>query len=341
MNTYIQNPEIVFIGVAGHGKSNVIESFLGHIVYEGKNWKSKRPIHIRIVSNESCEKPVITIKRDITSKTYNADVKVTLEELPTEVGKRNTSSDVPLVIQYEFKDCWNLTLVDLPDIAEDAVPSKADELSSDLTRAAHRVIVAVENACEWGKSILLDLVKSIDMKLERSVFVYNNFSSHVKNFVESKDANQFFTSTLQGNNDESFFLSLHSDRAGFQDYQKFEEHLESLEKSDIENLEQLKFNRRFATQVGVHYFRKRLQEMTWKIYQDNIPSVQNRLRALKSNSEQTLGSIRTRLDGLEPHKLRSAASNFVMNYLASVEKLIVGTLEGMYYCFCDSLYRLT
>lgn len=330
MNTYIQNPEIVFLGVAGQGKSNVIESFLGHILYEGKNWKTKRPIHFRIVSNETCEKPVITIKRDITSKTYNADVKVTLNDLPSELAKRNTSSEMPLVIQYEFKDCWNLTIVDLPDISEDSVPTKVDELSADLTRASHRIVVAVENACDWGKSILLDLVKSIDMKLDRSIFVYNNFSSHIKNFVESKDVNQFFTSTLQGNNDESFFLSLHSDseKATLQDVKKFQEHLESLEKNDIENLEQLKFNRRFASNIGSYHFKKRLQDMTWKIYQDNIPSVQNRLRALKANSEQTLTSICTRLDGLEPHKLRSAASNFVMNFLASVEKLIVGTLEG-------------
>jgi hypothetical protein len=36
--------------------------------------------------------------------------------LPSEISKRNTHSQVPLVIEYEFKDCWNLTLIDTPDL---------------------------------------------------------------------------------------------------------------------------------------------------------------------------------------------------------------------------------
>jgi len=80
--------------------------------------------------------------------------------------------------------------------------------------------------------------------------------------------------------------------------------------------------------IGVHSVRKHLWDVTWKTYQDNIPTVQNRLRALKTSSEQSLFQLQGRLNGMDIFKLRSAASNFVMNFLQSVEKLIVGTLDG-------------
>lgn len=330
MNTYIQSPEIVFIGVAGHKKTTVIEAFLGHKIIDSKNWKTKRPIHFRIISNVNCEKPIITIKRDITSKTFNSDIKVELKDLPTELSKRNSVSDVPIVVHYEYKECWNLTLVDTPDLPEDSVAKKIEDLDTsnlDLSRAPNRILVAVENTCDWGKSHLLDLMKSIDMKLDRTLFVYTNFASHIKNFSEAKDANQFFASTLQGNNEEAYFITLPEDNT-LTDIEKYSQEILAYEKADIESLEQLKFNRRYVNQIGVYYFKKHLYDMTWKIYQDNIPSIQNRLRALKSNSEHSLEAIKTRLEGLEPNKLRSAASNFVMNFLASIEKLLVGTLEG-------------
>lgn len=69
-------------------------------------------------------------------------------------------------------------------------------------------------------------------------------------------------------------------------------------------------------------------ELTWKKYQETVPEVLKRLRAFHKNSEEHLVKVKTQLDSMDPPKLRALASNYVMEFLQGVEKLIVGTLEG-------------
>jgi hypothetical protein len=197
-------------------------------------------------------------------------------------------------------------------------------LVDDLMHPPHRIIVSVEEACDWGKSHMLDIVKNVDPKLDRSVFIYTKLQRHLKNFTETQPLNQFFSSTCQGNGEKAFFVDLLDETEPTFNLAKHTE----LTKATFELLEQLKFDRRYETFIGIHALRKHLWDATWKIYQDNIPTVQNRLRALKSGSEQQLSQLQARLTGMDIFRLRSAASNFVMNFLQSIEKLIVGTLDG-------------
>lgn len=335
MNTHIQAPEIVVIGYGSHQKVAVIEAFLGHMLIEAKGWTTKRPIHFKVVSNPECaDKPKVTIKRDVTSKHFQVDAEVSLADLPAELSKRNTATLVPLIVQYESKDCWNLTLIETPAlVAEGGEAPKgltAEEIEayvSEQARTPQRILVGVDECNEnTGKTPLLEMIKSIDPKLDRSVFAFTVLANHIKTFGETKDANQFFSSTLQAHNEKAFFLTLPTDNES--EPAKYKERVAELTSIDVDALEQLRFDRRFQNFLGAHFLRKHILDATWKLYQDNIPSVQNRLRALKSNSEQTLEQLHTRIAGLDIFKLRSSASNFVMNFLSSTEKLIVGTLDG-------------
>jgi hypothetical protein len=258
---------------------------------------------------------------------------VALADLPAELAKRNTSTLVPLVVQFDFKDCWNLTLIETPALVVEGSESpkglSGEEIEAyvvEQMRTPQRIVVGVEECSPDGKTALLEFVKSVDPKLDRSVFVFTSLANHIKTFGETKDANQFFSSTLQAHNEKVFFLTLAESPDS--DPQKYKERVSDLTASDVESLEQLRFDRRYQNFVGAHFMRKHILDATWKLYQDNIPSVQNRLRALKSNSEQTLEQLSLRIGGLDIFKLRSSASNFVMNFLSSTEKLIVGTLDG-------------
>lgn len=295
-----------------------------------------------MVSNpEFADKPRVTIKRDIASKNFLSDAVVTLSELPGELTKRNIATLTPLVVQFDFKDCWNLTLIDTPALVAEGAESSVKGLTSEeieafvveQMRTPQRITVGVEECNENSKSPLLELVKSTDPKLDRSVFVYTGLANHVKTFGETKDANQFFSSTLQAHSDKVFFLTLPSNASASEasessDPAKYKEKVMELASYDIESLEQLRFDRRYQNYIGAAAMRKHLLDSTWKLYQDNIPSVQNRLRALKANSEVTLEQVSGKLVGMDLFKLRSSASNFVMNFLSSTEKLIVGTLDG-------------
>jgi hypothetical protein len=179
---------------------------------------------------------------------------------------------------------------------------------------------------------MIEIAKTADPKLDRTIFVHTKLIAHIKNYTETQPLNQFFSSTAQGCSDKAFFVELiHSSEKSaseFADPAKFRERLADLASQTVEQLEQLKFDRRYEVYIGAHAVRKHLLDATWKIYQDNIPTVQNRLRALKTNSEQGLSQLQGRLNGMDIYKLRSASSNFVMNFLQAIEKLIVGTLDG-------------
>lgn len=315
-------------------------------------WTTKRPIHLKLLSNPECAQPRVTIKRDYSSKNFGTDSRVELKDLGAELQKRNSFSLVPLVVDFEFKDCWNLTLIDAPDLllggaeykGKDSPPEDLAQrgpplfvprslhslivlfkcLVSDLMHPPHRIIVSVEESADWGKSLMLDVVKATDPKLDRSVFIYTKLQRQLKNFTETQPLNQFFSSTCQGHGDKAFFVDLLDETEAVFNVGKHTE----LTKSTFELLEQLKFDRRYEAFIGIHALRKHLWDATWKIYQDNIPTVQNRLRALKSGSETQLSQLQARLSGMDIFRLRSAASNFVMNFLQSIEKLIVGTLDG-------------
>lgn len=281
---------------------------------------------------EFVDKPRVTIKRDSATK-YAADAEVSLADLPAELGKRNTGTIVPLVVQFELKDCWNLTLIDTPAlVAEGGEAPKgltAEEIEAFVTEQAktpQRIVVGVDECNDTGKSPILELVKTIDPKLDRSLFVYTSLANHIKTFGEAKDANQFFSSTLQAHHDKVYFLTVVE--GAETDANKYKERVGEAAAADVDALEQLRFDRRFQNFIGAFHMRKHILDATWKLYQDNIPSVQNRLRALKTNSEQTLEQLGQRLSGLDIFKLRSSASNFVMNFLSSTERLITGTLDG-------------
>ena len=41
-----------------------------------------------------------------------------LEDLPAELARRNTETDVPISILYESKNCWSVTYIDTPGLKQ-------------------------------------------------------------------------------------------------------------------------------------------------------------------------------------------------------------------------------
>ncbi|EGG23135.1 hypothetical protein DFA_05265 [Cavenderia fasciculata] len=87
LNTQIDVPEFVFVGKDGHGKSSLIESFVGFPL--GDVGANLRPLVIHMVNNPQNERPVVTIKRDRFLKGFEVDKVIDLAELPKELSRRN------------------------------------------------------------------------------------------------------------------------------------------------------------------------------------------------------------------------------------------------------------
>lgn len=84
----------------------------------------------------------------------------------------------------------------------------------------------------------------------------------------------------------------------------------------------------YENNVGVLALRRYLLNLTWKSYQDSIPRILKQLRAKKVETDKAIGEAEKELKSLDSSRLRSIASNYVVNFLQIVERLISGTSEG-------------
>jgi len=334
LNTQISVPEFVVIGKRSHGKSSIIESFFGEqINFVGPNGATKRPFYLNLINNLSCEIPRCTIKRDPSNKEFDHDIEVKLSEVSSEVAKRNKSvSEEPIILQYEFKNVCNMTIIDTPGLLDgdetDYSKEDRENLILNLCKQNHRMIICVEACRDWPKMEMMNLVKKFDPELSRTTFVYTKFQAHLQTFTSTREVNKFLSGTLP--DVKTFFVSVPSDgvRSRFPESDKFQEKIFQSYKRDLNGLEQLQFDKRYENNIGTLNLRKYLLNLTWKSYQESIPRILKHLRAKKSETEYAIIETEKEFNSLDSTKLRSLASNYVVNFLQIIERLIAGTSEG-------------
>jgi len=285
LNTQVAIPEVVIIGYANQGKSSFLEAFLGHeISYLDKGWNTKRPLFLSLVSNRDCATPKIIIKRDAVLDDYSYDMEVTLSELQAEIEKRNTLTDVPIYVQYEYRNCWNLTLIDTPGLVTSAESPDYEEIQRtvvDLIQPSTRFIVCVEETNSWDKMKMMEFAKKVDQRLNRTIFAYTEFQNYLKTLNTSSDVNRFIS---QCPAEKGFFLSLVPGlfRPKYIEPKNYLEHLTYIQQEDLRSLEALQYDTRFRRKIGILSMKKFLLELIWKRYQETIPEILKRLRDLKS-----------------------------------------------------------
>lgn len=341
LNTQLPVPELVFIGKQGHGKTSLIEAIFGHpisAVSQEKTGCTKRPLNINLINNPSCNEPRITLKRDGASKVSGSenDKTIPLESLEKEISARNTISPVPIYLNYEVKNCWNITFIDTPGLVHSTEKSSSEvssdeveEMVLDLCKPSNRILIFVEEVKDGSQSEMMLFAKKADPRLDRTIFVYTKFSDQLKNFTSTRDLNRYLSSTAPSEA-TSFFVSLMpaADRAKSPSKDKFKAQLEDLVKEDMTALEQLQYDRRYSGSIGVIACKKYLLEMTFNKYQANVPELLKRLRLMKKKSEESLLNIQSQIKATDNNKLRGSAAKYVMLFLQNVEKLLSGTLEG-------------
>eukprot|EP01133_Synstelium_polycarpum_P002498 gene2498-2844_t len=316
LNTQIEVPEFTFIGGDLQGKAALMEAFLGHPL--GDISGLLRPLIVSLVNNPDFEKPRVTVKRDRFLTGFEVDKVVELGQVPAEITRRNVASTTPIKITYEYRHCLNMGLIATP-----GVTTTVDEALLAFTKPVHRILVFVE-ACNDHPTII-ELAKRLDPKLDRSVFVFNRLADHLVTFSAARDLNRFLNAP---NQDAATFFATLPAAGTCPSKDSIAAACEQNHRNDVEVLERLQYDKRFERNIGLSSFRHYVSELTWRRYQEAIPEVLKRLRAFRKSSEDQLGKLRTQLDNMNAGKLRVIASNYVMEFLQSIEKLVVGTLEG-------------
>jgi len=341
LNSQLQVPELVFIGKQGHGKTSLLEAIFGHpfsAIGKEKGACTKRPVHVNLINNPSCDEARVTLKRDPVSKVdgSESDKVVKIEALEAEISARNVISSTPIYVNYEVKNCWNITFIDTPGLAStgektssEVSSDEIEEMVLDLCKPSNRILLFVEEVKDGSQSEMMLFAKRADPRLDRTIFVFTKFSDQLKNFTSTRDLNRYLSSTAPAET-TSFFVSLPTaaDRAKNSTKETYKKRLDELVNQDMTTLEQLQYDRRYAGSIGVIALKKHILELTFSKYQANVPELLKRLRVMKKKSDESLNHIQAQIKATDNNKLRGAAAKYVMQFLQNVEKLLSGTLEG-------------
>ncbi len=101
-----------------------------------------------------------------------------------------------------------------------------------------------------------------------------------------------------------------------------------LQTRDLQLLEGLSFDRSFAPRVGLHMLRKFLVDKTWRAFQADVPIILRTLRSRRSTVATKISEIRSRIDELNPARLRAVANSYVVELLQVIDVLVTGSSEG-------------
>ena len=270
---------------------------------------------------------------------FNREVVVSdLSKLAETLAERNVDTDVPVYLNVEWRYTWNLTVIDTPglldpeDVQDDPVDREAlAQNVLEMMRKPDRIIIAVEDTDIEGGYRMADLIRQVDPALDRTLFVMTKLDKALEVVVQtggSMALNDYLgrAPRLQ----TSFWCSFPWGRARgkYNTRDLLLEKTVQMSDADMRALEELQYDRRFLNQFGVRSVRAFLVQLIWRRYQESIPMVLKTLQQSKQLAHSELSRVSNLIANLEPYKLRAAASNYVMQFLQMIEKVISGTLAG-------------
>lgn len=326
------------MGKKGAGKSTLIECILGHTMLDPG--PTLRPVEIRMVNNAACETPRVTVLRDPAAPAdFPVDeVDVPLVSVPERLKARNVvRTAVPMRVLYEARYCWDMTLYDTPGLlrATDADAAAVEAAVLALARPAQRLVVCVEEAGPWDLVESVDVAARVDPRRERTLFVFNKLATFVAGVGSAAELAAFLRGGPQlpllarGGRvtDRVFFTTLptgpgRSDRPAV-----FRRKLAALLAAQLQSLEALQYDTRFAASVGAHAVQRRVLQWVWNRYQSVVvPAVIRHMRGLRAAAAQARDAVAARGAALTPQELRRAASLHASAWLDTLTAMLCGAL---------------
>jgi GTPase SAR1 family protein len=136
LQSYVNLPSIVVVGLQSAGKSSLLEAIVGiDFLPRGSGVVTRRPLELRMVNSPGEKKAYgVFDKVDKKKKYYNfEDVKRMIDKLTDEVaGTSKEIIDDPIVLTVYSPTCPDLNIVDLPGITK--VPVKGSNQTHDIEK---------------------------------------------------------------------------------------------------------------------------------------------------------------------------------------------------------------
>jgi len=334
-------PEVVFLGRRGAGKSSLIETFLGHTMMPAN--ETLRPVEIRMVNNPDCETPRVTVLRDsVVPDTFPEEADVALTDVQKVLQARNTSRVAqPTRVLYESKYCMDMTVYDTPGLLHPTEGSGEDaEITEDivlaLAKPSNRLLVCVEEACDWGLIEGIDFVNRVDPRHERTIFVFNKMSNLVNKFSSAPELSAFLRGGTQlplirnGRVTNNVFFTNMPTGVGRSDKPAiFKRKVAQLLTTQLQSLEALQYDSRFENSIGALAVQKRILLWVWNRYQNVVlPAIIHYLHVIKEDANKCQGDYEAQADSIAPQDLRENASRFASSWVDTMSSMLNRSLIG-------------
>jgi len=335
-------PEVVFLGRHGAGKSSLIETFLGHTMMPSSD--TLRPVEIRMINNPDCETPRVTVLRDFTlSDTFPEEVDVALTDVQKVLQARNTVRVAePTRVLYESKYCMDMTVYDTPGLLHPTEGSGEDaEITEDivlaLAKPTNRLLVCVEEACDWGLIEGIDFINRVDPRHERTIFVFNKMSNLVNKFSSAPELSNFLRGGTQlpltrgGRvSDKVFFTNLPTGVGRSDKPAIFKRKIASLLTAQLQSLEALQYDSRFENSIGALAVQKRILMWVWNRYQNIVlPAIIHQIHIHELDVEKCKNESDAQLETIaNPQDLREIASSLTSSWVDTISSMLNRSLVG-------------
>lgn len=118
-------------------------------------------------------------------------------------------------------------------------------IAYNVVRLPSRLILCIEEAKDWDKLDMFDVIKQVDPEFTRTTFVYTKFHYELQKYTSTRQINRFLQGAVP--DAKCFFVTMLSGklRDKFSDPEKFQDKIHQATKRDLRTLEQLQFDRRY------------------------------------------------------------------------------------------------
>lgn len=356
-NMDIVIPELVIIGSQSVGKSSFIDALLGRKFNMVKSQiGTVCPIIIRMENDATYEEPFCMFyKDDKPDELEETDVHIDAvsEHIEKRSKKRQKEeksiiSPKPIILKIKYKECVNIIVYDTPGfrrrnvddtdmeedyLADENISEKIESMVMDIISDKSKTIVALEqSSIEWCDMDIIEKVKKVDPKLDRTIAIITKFDQRSTSFTDSDSAQKYILSGVKSlgiRKDKIFFVSLPFGSNVIDIKPK--EYLDLMKKSYLKDMINVRLfeckPEHGIHQIGFVRARDYLQNHMIDQYKSNLKSMHEKFCDIISSEEEKTKECETKLKDISHINIRQLIFYVLSLFCSNIEHVLKGDIH--------------